>query len=125
MKTHLLALVAALALFATGTAQAQYVDDDPFGERDDDVSAAPAQQPGMVDQAQQALFGTGNPGTVSPGLPQPDPQWSDLSTLTGERIEDTYEMKMREELAKPLPKRDPFGNRLDDVEGRFKPKKPY
>ena len=108
----------------TGSAEAQLTDDDPFGERDESEVIPGSDQAGVVDQAAQQLFGTGTPGEVGGASPPPsavDPQWSDFGSMSGERVEDTYEMKMRAEINKPLPKRNPFGNRIDDIERGFKP----
>ncbi len=128
--------------FSASAAQAQYSDPDPFGaseESDTDFGeeAAGALPPGaegvlnaagvggsqgMGGPGVESLFGTGDPNAPKPyqNLPKPNPAWSDLSSETGERIEDTYEMKIREELNKPLPKRNPFGDRIKEIRGQYK-----
>ncbi len=123
-----------IAVSLATTASAQLIDDDPFGDREDydpsaaeeapSASAAPSQ---FMDQATQKLFNedgnaAGNGGFLHNRLPQAprNTQWEDLSAYGSERIEDTYEMKMRQENNKPLPKRDPFGDRLGEIQNRFK-----
>jgi len=127
-----------LGLLATAAspAMAQMVDDDPFGEKEDYNPSAAVEAPkagapsAFMDQATQKLFnggGTtaGNGGFLHNSLPEApkNTQWEDLSAYGSERIEDTYEMKMRQENNKPLPKRDPFGDRLGEIQDRFKKKK--
>lgn len=46
--------------------------------------------------------------------------WQDFEDVSGTSIEKRYldsdEVRLRRELRKPLPKRKPFGNRLDSIE---------
>ena len=127
---------------------AQYSDPDPFGDSDDSdggiaadsvvvpterggqpaaANALAAPPPGsqtLTAPAVENLFGSGNTNVPKPyeGMPKPDAAWSDLSKMNGERIEDTYEIKIREELNKPLPKKNPFGDRIGEIRGQFKSK---
>lgn len=143
-KIFTFGLLLTIGVTAPRAVKAQLNDRDPFGESDDS-GIPPAPRPGsVIDSATTDLFGTGGhlgtggsgmfPGTGQPGpvnqqntTPPPPEAWSNFSELPGgERIEDTYEIKMREELAKPLPKRKPFGgdDPLQDLQNRMTPKKP-
>ncbi|MFN8390213.1 MAG: hypothetical protein U0136_07995 [Bdellovibrionota bacterium] len=130
-KRWLIALGLTLVVLPS-SAFAQFHDADPFGDSDE---AAPEPTPSsvasqataggaLIDPSTTALFGTGSgPNGVAP-MPKGDDTWGDLNTLpTDERIEDTYEMKMREELNKPMPKHNPFNDRFEDMRQQMNPKK--
>jgi len=132
-----------LQLGIASFAYAQAGDEDPFGETDEmygDINepeadpnaltgpyVAPAEQNPLAEapnsdptMAAQSLFGFGGGAAA---IPKPNPRWGNInSNAGGERVEDTYEMQMKEELAKPLPKRAPFGDQMNEMDGRFKNK---
>ena len=143
-----LAAVLALTFSSIQPAHAQYSDPDPFGNSEDadepigaDQVVVPIERGGepaaanalaapppvsqtMTAPAVENLFGSGATNVPKPyeGMPKPNSAWSDLSRMNGERIEDTYEIKIREELNKPLPKKNPFGDRIGEIRGQFKSK---
>jgi hypothetical protein len=117
------ALLISLAAPLSAFAQSDY--QDTFGDEDDNPVPPPPAQNQIVDPSTVSLFGSGSgmfPGAQRK-LPSPD-AWSDLNKLpSDERIEDTYEMKMREENSKPLPDHKPFGDRWDYLKSRTEKKK--
>lgn len=138
-----LLLLGAIPCSLPRIALAQSSDKDPFGSIDDDddedqpaqfgsdgTMPQPAalenpgvQQPGANTATAQTLLGSGEGSGVNPTstLKVKTPSWGDLNKLTGERVEDTYEMQMRNELSKPMPKHDPFGDRMGDMKAVLKP----
>lgn len=143
-KSRLLAILA-FQLLLIPSAYAQDEDKDPFGEVDDtyadieepadpnaltgpyvppQIEENPQAQAPSADtsMAAQSLFGLGGGAAA---IPKPNPRWGNInSNAGGERIEDTYEMRMKEELGKPLPKRNPFGDQMNEIDTRFKSNKP-
>ena len=114
VRTTILTLLALVvsALTLVQPAIAQLEDDDPFGENDN--APPPAAKNTIIDPSQTALFGTGVYTGPPPAMPTDN--WGNLNNLpSDERIEDTYEMKIREENSKPLPERNPFGDRMKDL----------
>ena len=119
-------LVALSIVLPAAAASAQTSADDFFAGHDEEATGEAAGA-GIANQATQVLFTA--PGVATGGgaydqqYKNPvNPQWENFDDITGERVEDTYEMKMRAENAKPLPKHDPFSNRMGEIEGRFKKK---
>ncbi len=133
MKTEIFSFLAIVSLFSVPTASAQL--DEAFGDIEEEAPEN-GQPPGTAPQGTtpQGFMGFQPPTAAEAtaesvmtdqqapsGVVRVIPSWGDLTQSTGERINDTYEMRMKEENAKPLPKRNPFGNRMDDLKGRLKP----
>lgn len=104
-------------------------DEDPFMKDDapEEVRAESGQAPPLSDSFSiTAFFGSDSAGN------QIDPykngnRWTDLDTVRGSLtddeqrrlVEESAEMRMHRELQEELPKREPFGDKLEDVERRL------
>lgn len=102
-------------VFGNGVAQA----DDLFGDGD---SAADEAEPAAQGGSKELLGGLLGSPSDSKGSRRND-QWDDITTEatteTDAAYEQSLEVKMHRELSKDLPTREPFGDKLDDVEKRL------
>lgn len=54
--------------------------------------------------------------------PVPTPGWGNFNDISDDKYNDNYDKRMKDEINKPLPKHDPFGDRLDEIGVSLKPK---
>ena len=109
-----LGLMQPLGLMQQSIAEA----DDIFGEGESADEAEPANS-GSAGEVVGELLGSSSDSTG----PKKTGAWDDISvdgsSETDAAYEQSYEVQVHRELSRDLPKREPFGDKLDDVEQRL------
>ena len=109
------ALVLGALLLSTSAARA----DDLFGDGDTATDEAEPASQGGAKELLGGLLGSSSEPTSA----RRNGQWDDITTEGSPETEAAYEqsleVKMHRELSRDLPTREPFGDKLDDVEKRL------